>query len=184
MFKDFWSRYIKTKIENSILFPSPSFSFRFFFILWQAMANIIRTHNDDVSWLKNIFFKKQTREVNKIRKYHHHHLAISFSWLFWLCVSHQVMNILKRILHNKKAIFIYLPESPLPFRIFICKRPAGRSFATTKRTWKMHLETLQNEKKCVLSIKESNFNGKHGSKVSHLLIVKAKGADPLMCAWL
>ena len=32
--------------------------------------------------------------------------------------------------------------------------------------------------KCVLSIKESNFNGKYGSKFSHLLRVKAEGADP------
>ena len=35
-------------------------------------------------------------------------------------------------------------------------------------------ETLYNEIKCVLSIKESNFNGKYGSKFSHLLTVRAE----------
>ena len=38
----------------------------------------------------------------------------------------------------------------------------------------------QNNKcvKCVLSIKESNFNGKNGSKFSNLITVRAEGADP------
>ena len=38
-------------------------------------------------------------------------------------------------------------------------------------------ETPHNEIKCVLSIKESNFK-KNGSKFSHLLTVRAKGAAP------
>ena len=32
--------------------------------------------------------------------------------------------------------------------------------------------------KCVLSDKESNFNAKNGSKYSHLVTVRAEGADP------
>ena len=32
--------------------------------------------------------------------------------------------------------------------------------------------------KSILSIKESNFNGKNGSKFSHLLTVRAERADP------
>ena len=35
-------------------------------------------------------------------------------------------------------------------------------------------ETPHNETKCVMSIKESNFN----EKFSHLLTVRAEGADP------
>ena len=40
-------------------------------------------------------------------------------------------------------------------------------------------ETPHNEIKCVLGIKESKFNGKNRSKFSHLLTVRAEGADPL-----
>ena len=43
---------------------------------------------------------------------------------------------------------------------------------------KSMFETPYNEIKCVLSTKESNFNGKNGSKFSHLLTVRAEGADP------
>ena len=35
-----------------------------------------------------------------------------------------------------------------------------------------------NEIKCTLSIKESNFNAKNGSKLSHLITARAEGADP------
>ena len=37
---------------------------------------------------------------------------------------------------------------------------------------------MTNEIKCVLSIKESNFNGKNGPKFLYLPTVRAKGADP------
>ena len=39
-------------------------------------------------------------------------------------------------------------------------------------------DTPHNDVKCVLSIKESNFNGKNGSKFSNLITVRAEGADP------
>ena len=42
----------------------------------------------------------------------------------------------------------------------------------------MHLRPLDNKMKFVLKIKESNFNAKKGSTCSHLLTVRAKGADP------
>ena len=44
---------------------------------------------------------------------------------------------------------------------------------------KSMFETPYNEIKCVLSTKESDFNGKNGSKFSHLLTVRADGANPL-----
>ena len=40
-------------------------------------------------------------------------------------------------------------------------------------------ETPHNQLKCVLSIKETNFNAKMGKKFSHLLMIRAEGADPL-----
>ena len=68
----------------------------------------------------------------------------------------------------------------------ICKRPAppnynlpvppGDHLKPQKRHEKWIFETLHNEIKYVLSIKESNFNGKNGSKFSHLLTVRAEGA--------
>ena len=39
-------------------------------------------------------------------------------------------------------------------------------------------ETLHNEMKCVLSIKVLEINGKNGSKFSHMLAVRADGAEP------
>ena len=49
---------------------------------------------------------------------------------------------------------------------------------TTKGHEKCIFETLHNEIKCVLSVKESNFNKKR-SKFSHLLPVRAEVVDPL-----
>ena len=40
-------------------------------------------------------------------------------------------------------------------------------------------ETPQDEIKCVLSIKESNFNENNGSTFLHLLTVRTKGADKI-----
>ena len=42
----------------------------------------------------------------------------------------------------------------------------------------MHFGTPHNKIECVLSVKESNFNKKKGSKFSHLLTVMAEVADP------
>ena len=39
-------------------------------------------------------------------------------------------------------------------------------------------ETPHNQLKCVLSIKETNSNAKMGKKISHLLMIRAEGADP------
>ena len=41
----------------------------------------------------------------------------------------------------------------------------------------MHFETPHNKIECVLSVKESNFNERKGSKFSHLLTVRAEVAD-------
>ena len=41
-------------------------------------------------------------------------------------------------------------------------------------------ETLHNEIKYVLSIKQSDFNEKNGSKFSHLLTVRTEGLTPLL----
>ena len=38
-------------------------------------------------------------------------------------------------------------------------------------------EAPHKEIKCVLSIKETNFNDKNVTKFSHLIMVRAKGAD-------
>ena len=71
-----------------------------------------------------------------------------------------------------------LLESPIPpltaaaLRIIICKRPAPHF-----DNHKCIFETLHTEIKCVLSVKESNFNEKKRSKFSHLLTVGAEVAD-------
>ena len=57
--------------------------------------------------------------------------------------------------------------------IIICKRPAPHF-----DNHKCIFETLHTEIKCVLSVKESNFNEKKRSKFSHLLTVRAEVADP------
>ena len=88
-----------------------------------------------------------------------------------------ILCVLKRILHKKKSIFMQLLESPIPpltaaaLRMTICKRPvplchhlqeAGPSFWQPRKGHeKCIFETLHNEIKCVLSVKESNFNEKH-----------------------
>ena len=43
----------------------------------------------------------------------------------------------------------------------------------------MHFKTPQNEIKCVLSIKKSNFKAQNGSTFSHLLTFRAEGLTPL-----
>ena len=75
-----------------------------------------------------------------------------------------------------------------PFRMTICKRPvpldhhlqeAGPPFWQPRQGRENCIfETLYNEKRCVLSVKESNINEKK-SKFSHLLTVRAEVADPL-----
>ena len=56
----------------------------------------------------------------------------------------------------------------------------GEMAVKVRRKWhekKNIFETPYNEMRCVLSIKESNFNGKNRSKFSHLLKVRTEGAD-------
>ena len=92
------------------------------------------------------------------------------------------MNIcvLKRILDKKKAILWMI----------ICKRLAPPddhlkeasssewTFATTNRAGKIHFwDPSQWDKMCI-EYQKSNFNGKNGSKFSHMLLVGAKVADP------
>ena len=74
-----------------------------------------------------------------------------------------------------------------PFRMTICKRPvpldhhlqeAGPPFWQPRQGRENCIfETLYNEKRCVLSVKESNINEKK-SKFSHLLSVRTELADP------
>ena len=69
-----------------------------------------------------------------------------------------------------------IPNFPY-LTVCFCSVINGRK-AVKERPEKSIFETPHNEIKCVLSIKESNFSGKNGSEVSHLLTVRAKGADP------
>ena len=64
--------------------------------------------------------------------------------------------------------------------MIICKKPAllDDHLQPPKGHGKHIFETLHNEIKCVLIIKEPNFNRKHGSRFSHLLTVRADGDDP------
>ena len=87
-----------------------------------------------------------------------------------------IICVLERILHKKKEIFIQLQVSSfLPFLL------AAALCSVTK--WsdsgivKCIFGPLHNEIKCVLSIKESNFNETNGSTFSHLLMVRAEGAE-------
>ena len=75
-------------------------------------------------------------------------LRSAFRDFFWLCVWPKIMNICfqKQILHKKKEIFIQLLESGRPLQMVICKRPKGMK--------KCIFETLYNDFKCVLGIKE------------------------------
>ena len=90
-----------------------------------------------------------------------------------------IICVLKRILHKRKSIFIHLLESSIPprtaaaLRIIICKRPVPHFDNQEKHMKSAFLRP--NEIKCVLSVKESNFNEK---KNQHLLTVRADGADP------
>ena len=85
---------------------------------------------------------------------------VIFFVFFWPYIM--VMCVLKRILHKKKSIFLQVLESRIPpltaaaRRMTICKRPAPHFDHHEKCIF----ETLHNEMKCVLSVKESNFNEK------------------------
>ena len=63
--------------------------------------------------------------------------------------------------------------------MLLCHKMVGLPYSRGVKGMKKNIfETSHNEMKSILSIKESNFNGKKGSKFSHLLMVKAEGADP------
>ena len=61
--------------------------------------------------------------------------------------------VFKLILHKKKAIFIQLLESPIPHQDDHLQPRKGHE--------KRIFETLHNEIKCVLSVKESNFKNQN-----------------------
>ena len=80
-----------------------------------------------------------------------------------------IICVLKRILHKKMSIFMLLLESPIPPDHHLQEAsPSGSSFETVqplilttkKRALKCIFETPHNEIKCVLIVKESNFNEK------------------------
>ena len=56
--------------------------------------------------------------------------------------------------------------------------PSRWSFTTMKRAWKMHFWDHSQWDKTCFEYQRIKFNGKNGSKFSHLLMVRAKGADP------
>ena len=60
----------------------------------------------------------------------------------------------------------------------VCEKVQAAEIVEVKGHEKCICETLYNEIKFVLSVKESNFIGKKRSKFSHLLTVRAKVADP------
>ena len=99
-----------------------------------------------------------------------------------LFASCKIRRLVKKnqILHKKKSMQIL--ESPIPpftaaaLRMIICKRPAPHFDNHGKGHEKCIFETLHNELKCFLSIKELIFN-ENGSKCSHLLMVMAKVAN-------
>ena len=64
--------------------------------------------------------------------------------------------------------------------MIICKRPVPPvdHLQPQKGHEKSIFETLHNDIKCVLGIKESKFNGKNRSTFSHLLSVRPVVADP------
>ena len=79
--------------------------------------------------------------------------------------------------YTRKSNFLdnHLQEAGPSGSLFARGRPL--ILTTTKRAWKMHFWDPLQWDKCVLSVKESNFNEKR-SKFSHLLTVRAEGADP------
>ena len=93
-----------------------------------------------------------------------------------------IICVLKRILQKKKSIFMQLLKSPIPLLtaaalwMIICTRPALHFDNHEKGM--TNFETLHSQIRCVLSVKESNFNEKKRSKFSHLLTVRAQEADP------
>ena len=130
--------------------------------IWRAFEGV---------WIKVLVILGKSSKKEDIlhadRKRWPPHQPYGQPFVIFLCFWPQIMNIcaLKRILHKKKAIFwmIICKRPNPPEDHFQEASPSGWRFATMKRAWKI---AFHNEIKCVLSTKESNFNGKNGSKFS------------------
>ena len=111
-------------------------------------------------------------------------ITVSFSWFFWLCVWHLIMNMCSATDFTKEKGNFHPTTGwsfakGRPLRMIIRKRqfPPNDHLQPRKGHDKSIFETLHYEMKCVLSMKESNVNEKM-DQISHLLTVKAEGAHP------
>ena len=113
----------------------------------------------------------------------HTHLTVSISWFFLGCVFLTPDNehmCSETDFTQKRQFSGWLFARGRPLWIIIYKRPVPPHdhLRPQKGHEKCIFETLHNEIRCVLSVKESNFNEKNGSKFSHLLTVRAEITDP------